>query len=190
MRVALVLAAALLLPTGGMAQEVIPQEAPRAPVPPPVLVVNQDAMFEQSAFGRAAKTRLEAASATLVSENRAIEAALEAEERSLTERRANLPPAEFRALAEAFNTKVEGIRKAQDSKSRSITRVRDEDRQQFFAAAAPVLEQILREQGAVVVLERRQVVRSLERIDITALAVRRMDEEIGTGTLSAEPPQP
>lgn len=192
MRGALVLIAALWLPSGAMAQATaIPETTPQAvPVRPPVLVVNQNALFEQSAFGRGAQERLEAASATLVSENREIEAALEAEELSLTERRANLPPTEFRALAEAFNVKVEGIRKAQDAKARSISRARDEDRQQIFAAARPVLADILREQGAVVVLDQSQVVLSLDRIDITALAIQRLDAQLGSGNLSAEPSPP
>lgn len=191
MRHGLVLVAALWLPAVASAQQAAPVTPPPATVaPPPVLVVNQDALFEQSAFGRAAQARLEAASAALVAENREIEAALEAEERSLTERRATLPATEFRALAEAFNVKVEGIRKAQDAKSRSITRARDEDRQRFFTAAAPVLADLLRESGAVVILDQGQVVLSLDRIDVTAPAIKRLDAQIGTGDLSADPPPP
>jgi len=194
MRGALVLISVLLLSPEAVAQVVteagtMPQQVP---IVPTVLVLNQNALFEQSAFGRNAQGRLEAASETLVSENREIEAALEAEERTLTDRRANLPPTEFRALAEAFNVKVEGIRKAQDAKARSISRARDEDRQRFFAAARPVLADILREQRAVVLLDQSQVVLSLDRIDITSLAIQRLDAQIGSGDLSAQPspPQP
>lgn len=190
MRGGLVLIAALWLPLAVLAQVDPPVTPPPAHLPPPVLVVNQDALFEKSAFGRSAQTRLEAASSALVAENRVIEAALEAEERDLTERRAKLPTPEFRALAEAFNVKVEGIRKAQDAKSRSITRARDEDRQQFFKAAAPVLADLLRENGAVVILDQAQVLLSLDRIDITALAVTRLDATIGTGALSSQPQPP
>ena len=191
MRGALVLCAALWLPLVAAAQGNPPATQPAAaPLRPPVLVVNQDTLFEQSAFGRTAQARLEAASAALVAQNREIEAALEAEERDLTDRRATLPATEFRALAEAFNVKVEGIRKAQDAKSRSITRTRDEDRQRFFSEAAPVLADLLRERGAVVILDQAQVLLSLDRIDITTEAVTRLDAQIGTGDLSSEPPPP
>jgi Skp family chaperone for outer membrane proteins len=196
MRLAPALVAALMMPVGTWAQDAATDpEAPGpavtvAPALPPVLVVNQDALFEQSAYGRAAQSRLEAASAALVAENREIEAALEAEERSLTDRRATLPPDEFRSLAEAFNVKVEGIRKAQDTKSRSITRARDEDRQRFFQAAVPVLADILRESGGLVILDQSQVVLSLDRIDVTDEAIRRLDVQIGTGILSSDPDQP
>jgi Skp family chaperone for outer membrane proteins len=184
MRLGLALLAMVWLPLAVVAQE------PVQPAPPPVLVVNQTVLFEQSAFGRSAQMRLEAASRALAAENREIEAALETEERTLTEQRATLPSSEFRALAEAFNLKVEGIRKAQDSKSRSITLARDEDRKRFFAAAMPVLDGILRERGAVVMLEWSQVVLSLDPIDITAEAIRRLDAEIGTGDLSPASSQP
>ena len=182
-----VLIGALWLPLAAMAQDAA---GPVGPAPPSILVINQDALFEQSAFGRNAQARLEAASKALVAENREIEAALEAEERDLTERRGTLPSDTFRAESEAFNVKVEGIRKAQDAKSRAITRGRDEDRQKFLQAAAPILAQLLREHGAVVVLDQSQVVLSLDRIDITAEAVQRLDAEIGTGDLSGSAPAP
>jgi Skp family chaperone for outer membrane proteins len=168
-----------------LAAPVPAQEQPlRAPT---VLVLNQDQLFDQSAFGRAAKARLEDASSALAAENREIEAALEAEERDLTTRRATLPPEEFRALAEAFNEKVEGIRRAQDAKVRSLARARDEDRKRFFVAAGPVLTDLLRESGAVMILDQASVILNLDSIDVTATAVARMDAQIGTGVLSGNP---
>lgn len=154
----------------------------------PVLVLRQNDLFEKSAFGVASTARIEAAQDALLAENREIESALEIEERDLTERRANLPPAEFQALSEAFNVKVEGIRAAQDAKSREIVRMRDEDRRRFAQAAGPVLAQMMREAGAQVILDEQVVVLNLERIDITARAIARIDAEIGDG--SALPPEP
>ena len=62
--------------------------------------------------------------------------------------------------------------------------------QRFFSAAAPVLADLLRERGAVVILDQSQVLLSLDRIDITTEAVTRLDAQIGTGDLSSEPPPP
>ena len=129
------------------------QEAPGARWP--VLVLRQDDLFEKSAFGLASTRRIDAANAALLAENRKIEAALEAEERDLTTRRASLPPSEFHTLSEAFNAKVEGIRAAQETKSRTIARTRDEDRQRFLKAAVPVLAAIMQEEGAQVILDEK-----------------------------------
>lgn len=174
------------------------QDPPRLPVDPgtqlpvqsPVLILRQDELFERSAFGRASVVRIEEANRALLAENRQIEAALEAEERDLTQRRSSLPAAEFRALAEAFDTKVEGIRAAQEAKGRAIARSRDEDRQKFFSAVVPILAEIMREAGAAVILDDAAVILSFDRVDITALAVARIDAAIGAGESLAPAPAP
>ncbi len=171
-----------------------PQDAPAAAEGPvaralqsPVLVLRRDALFDSSAFGKAARERFEAASQELLKENRTLEAALEAEERDLTAKRATLPADEFRVLAEAFDTKVEGIRSARDARSRDLTRGLEEDRQRFLKAAIPILAQIMAEHGATVILDQQVVVVSLDAIDITADAVRRIDAAIGKGEGESAP---
>ena len=94
----------------------------------PVVTLDQDRLFAESRFGRAVVARNEADETALATEFRRIEAALEAEERGLTDRRAALPPAEFRKLADEFDARVEQVRKAQDAKSRALVRRREEDR--------------------------------------------------------------
>ncbi|MBL4919149.1 OmpH family outer membrane protein [Szabonella alba] len=148
---------------------------PENATPGGVVTINQQALFENSAFGRASLQRLEERSSALRAENRQIEEALEAEERSLTQRRPQLPPEEFRALADAFDDKVEGIRNAQDAKGREVSRMREADQQAFFESVVPVLAELLREKGAVALLDNSAVVLSLDSIDITAEAIARID---------------
>jgi Skp family chaperone for outer membrane proteins len=148
----------------------------------PVLVIRQDRLFEATQFGRAAEARLEAASAALIAENARIEAELEAEERALTDRRAVLPPAEFRPLAEAFDARVERIRTEQDAKLRELNRSQEADRKRFLEAVLPVLADLMREKGALVILDQQTVFLSLDSIDITDEAVARIDAAIGDGT--------
>jgi len=148
------------------------------PVQSVILTVKQQELFENSAFGTASLARLEALSRSLQAENRQIEAALEAEERSLTDTRATLPAPEFRALAATFDQKVEGIRAAQEAKARDVTRQRDIDRQSFFEAAGPVLASLVRQKGAVVLLDQSAVVLSLDAIDITDEAIAVIDSRL------------
>lgn len=151
-----------------------PAEAP-VTLPPPVLTLDQDRLFEESAWGRDALTRAEEATAALAAENRRIEQALEKEERDLTERRANMTAADFAVLATEFDAKVEEIRAAQDAKSRAISRRLDEDRTRFFQAVTPVLGQLLAETGAAAILADGAVVMSLTSLDITETAISRVD---------------
>ena len=159
--------------------------------PSALLVVDQDRLYGDSQFGAASQRLREADEQALEEENRRIEAALEAEERGLTDQRATLPVAEFRALAAAFDARVEDIRSAQDGKARNITRRRDDDRKQFFATAVPVLADLMGDLGAVALIDTSVVLLSLDRINITDAAIARIDAMLGEGNGTVVPaPQP
>ncbi len=127
----------------------------------------------------------------LQAENRKLEADLEAEEKALTERRATLPPEEFRLLADAFDAKVKGIRAARDAKANDLTAQREAARKTFIETAVPVLAAILRERGAAAIIDRSAVVLSFDRIDITDLAIARVDAQLAPEGASVAPrPRP
>lgn len=165
------------------AQEAAPQSA--------VLTVDPERLFVESRFGKAAFARLEAAQEALLEENKTFDSALEAEEKALTDRRAALPADEFRALADAFNVKAEEIRAARLAKSRSLTTLRDEDRQKFLSAIVPILGEMMGELGALVILDKKTVFLSFERIDITDRAIARIDSALDETLLpKVAPPAP
>jgi Skp family chaperone for outer membrane proteins len=156
-------------------------------------VVQQDQLFARTLYGKAVQARIEAARQSLLSENQRIEAGLEAEERALTQRRPTMTPAEFRKLADAFDAKVEGIRSAQEAKGRAVARQAEEDRQRFFQTAYPVLARLMAEIGAVALMDKSDIIISLEAIDVTDRAVARIDSTLGDGSASeapAEAPEP
>lgn len=140
-----------------------------------VLTLDQDRLFTGSRFGAKSIEALEVQARALQAENRRIESDLEIEEKALTERRAGLTPEAFRAEAEAFDTKVKGIRAAQETKARDLAAQRDTARQRFLQAQAPVLAQIMQERGAVAILDRSAIVLSFDRADVTDLAIARVD---------------
>jgi Skp family chaperone for outer membrane proteins len=143
--------------------------------PPEVLTLDQERLFRESAWGRAAIARAEAEGAALTIENRRIEEALQTEEQALTERRATMSASDFALLATEFDTRVEGIRAAQDAKSRAIVGVLEREQQQFFAATRPVMEAMLRDIGASAIFASGAVLYAAVPIDITQTAIQRMD---------------
>ena len=185
------LAAALALmgavPHAG-AQEQAEATLPRAPV----LTLDRNRLFSDSAFGKAAESRFQADSQALIAENLRLEQALEEEERQLTDQRATLDAETFQKLAAEFDTKTEAIRAAQDAKSRSLTAQREEDRQRFLQAAVPVLGELMRDAGAVAIFDKDMVILSLRGVDITEEAVARIDAALGDGSAlpQAEGTQP
>lgn len=145
----------------------------------PLLTVDQERLFAESAFGKSAQKALEDESRALATENRRIENELVDEERSLTELRRTLPADDFRKRAQAFDQKVVRIRQEQDAKSRDLGRRTDEDRKRLAKAVGPILLQLVGERGAVAVLDIRAVLVASSQIDITDEAIARLDAILG-----------
>lgn len=148
----------------------------------PILTIEAERLFVDSDFGQRVAAEREAESAVLSAENRRIEAELTEEERDLTQRRADMEPDAFRALADAFDAKVQEFRRTQDAKARALNQRSEADRVAFLQAAAPILEQLMRDAEAAVILERGSVFLSLNATDITDLAIVRINETIGDGS--------
>ncbi len=170
------------------------QEPPAAPVAAPratpLLVIDPERLFRDSAFGRASAARVAAAQEALVAENRALEAQLQNEERDLTVRRSTLPAAEFRTLAAAFDQRAEGVRAAQAAKDRAILDQRQADQQRFLQAVAPALAQVMVEMGAVAILDKQVVFLSFDAIDVTDRAIAQVDAALGDGGTPPAATQP
>ena len=187
----LLLAAVWLAAGPGLAQS---EPAPLQAATPmlqssPVLTLDQERLFLASAYGARVMREIEAASRALAAENREIEAQLEAEEKDLTNRRATLTAAGFRPLADAFDAKVVEIRRVQDEKLATLNGRRDLERQVFYLAVAPVLGDLVREAGAVAILDARAVFLSADRIDITDEAIARIDQLLGAGPIAPVAPE-
>ncbi|PZX19909.1 periplasmic chaperone for outer membrane proteins Skp [Palleronia aestuarii] len=156
--------------------------AGQTPDPSPVVVVDQDRLFDDSLFGKRILVEIDRRSEELAAENRRIETELIAQERALTDQRDALPPEVFRERAEAFDSRVTTHREEQDAKARALGRRRDEARQEFYGQITGVLTEIIAERGARVLLDRRAVLAATEAVDITDTAIERIDAAIGDGS--------
>lgn len=181
--VAALATAAMLAAAPCVAQSIPPSlgEAVTAAPDSLVLTIDQDRLFRDSAYGRRVDRDLEQLSGDLAAQNRRIEAELTEEERRLTELRPTLSPREFTERADAFDARVEEIRQTQDAKAREIARRREIARTDFLRNVLPVLSAIMRERGAVAILNAQAIFLSFDTIDITASAIERVDQRIGEG---------
>jgi Skp family chaperone for outer membrane proteins len=149
----------------------------------PILTLDQNRLYSDSRYGRQTQADIDAEAKALAAENRNLEAALEAEETALAERRSSLPAAEFQTLAQAFDAKVRDIRRARDTKARDLSMRQDQSQRMFLEKVVPVLNQIRTEMGAELILDRASVIWSSPNIDITDLAIQRIDQTLlDTGT--------
>lgn len=151
-----------------------------------ILTISTEVLFANSAFGRRIIDEIEAEGAVLAAENERIVSELSREERELTERRKTMEPDAFRALAQAFDQKVQTNRETQKAKLDALAERGEQARSAFVELVRPVLAGLMRETGATVILERSSVFLSLDSADITAIAISRIDAAIGDGS-SLEP---
>ncbi|WP_231582072.1 OmpH family outer membrane protein [Puniceibacterium sp. IMCC21224] len=165
-----------------VAQEALSRGVVEGRVQSPILTIEPDRLFAESAFGKRIDRELAAERAVITAENDRIAAALVAEEQSLTDRRDRLEPTRFRELADAFDEKVQRLRGEQDERARSLGTKLEEARREFLSTAQPVIEAIMRETGAALIVERRLVFISADVIDVTDDAIARIDSAIGDGS--------
>lgn len=164
----------LILGLGPLAQAQVVQS--------PILTIDSERLYRDSEFGQRVLGEIEVRTRALRAENQALEAELEAEEKALTEQRASLTPEEFRALADAFDARVQAIRRDREARNQENLALLDENEARFLRAALPVLESIMRDVGAAVVLEVRSVFVSANAIDITDRAIEEINATLGDGT--------
>lgn len=162
-------------------QDQLPIATPTPGASTPIVVLNQERLLSQSLYGQRIQREVEAAGAALAAENRRIEAQLTEEELRLTEQRATMSAEDFRPLAGEFDIRVEGIRAAQEAKSRALQSQAEAAQAEFFERAFPLLIQVLRAREAAVLMDSRAVLLSVEGADITEAAIALIDAEIGEG---------
>ncbi|WP_323764675.1 OmpH family outer membrane protein [Marinovum sp.] len=161
------------------------QEAPRSPV----LVVDFDEVFRLSERGQEILQELDSRSRELADEIARIDIEMAAEEKELTERRAGLSAIEFRKLADAFDAKVQAMRAAQDARAEALSRDQASARFEFRQTAFPILGQLMLDAGAVLVVEKRNVLVFNDAIDVSEITARRLDAAYA-GRQPAEEAQP
>ena len=157
-------------------------------------MLDQERLYRNSRLGRAIEARLAANTSVLLAENKRIEAALEREERDLTEQRGKVSAAAFAPLADAFDQKAESIRKTQRDKSRLLSRRYEAERKRFQDVVRPILAEVLQSAGAVAIIDSRALILSFETLDMTDEAITLLDERLGDGVdlppLPDPPPEP
>lgn len=155
-----------------------------------ILVIDPGVLFEQSLLGQAITAEIQAQREAIIARNRDIEAELEAEEQALTDLRDTTPPDEFRALADAFDEKVQDLRRESEARVRQLERNTERAPLEFLQRVEPLLIELMRDAGGLVVLDRRNVLLQADVIDITGPAIARINAQFGDDGGIAPPAAP
>lgn len=158
-----------------------------APVPLLVRVLDEDALFGSSLFGQRVLREIDTASRALEQENAELLEQLTRQEADLTAARPTMTPVEFRAAADAFDVQAESIRRNQAEKRARLSSYQDFEQRRFFQLAAPILQQVLLQSGAQVVIDARALILGVDGMDLTRDAITAVDAAIGDGGPSPMP---
>jgi Skp family chaperone for outer membrane proteins len=149
----------------------------RAQEPPPFLIINQEQILTGSQAGRELLAEEERQRDALRAEARALDAAFEEEEQRLTEQRAELDPAEFRELSDAFDARVVQARRDQDARSTALAQEFDQRRRAFYARVAPILVSLMDRYRAKAILDENSVLLADQSLNITAAVIAEIDAQ-------------
>lgn len=154
---------------------------PSAAVPAPkILVIDRNAILRASKVGQDIVRQVNNYTKSAESQFRAEGDALQKEGRALQQQVAILAPdvkakkiRDFQNKQAAFQRKVEG---RQGLIQGGVFKAR----QQVEAALGPILKGIMMERGANLLLDRSSIVLGTVNIDVTAVAVQRLDQKMPT----------
>jgi Skp family chaperone for outer membrane proteins len=149
---------------------------------PQVLIIDSERLYFETLYGRRLIADLAALAAEVQAENDRIVASLTEEERSLTQRRPEMTPEAFRAAADAFDEKVQEVRRTRDAKESDLLSENADARAVFQEQVQGIVANVMLERGAWMVLDERNVLLSIRAANITDDVIVRIDAVLGDGT--------
>ncbi len=160
----------------------VPLAAQQGPVNPQILIIDSERLYFETLYGRRLARDLAEQAAAVQAENDRIVETLTEEERSLTLRRPDMTPEEFRAEADAFDEMVQEVRRARDAKNTELQAASTAARAEFEERVQSVIIDVMLERGALMVMDQRNVILSVRAANITDDLIVRIDAALGDGT--------
>ena len=149
-----------------------------------VLVIDMNRVRFESRAG----TEIREASAALRQEIRGLiqvrERSIREEERKLAAERDDLSADDFRERVQAFEQQVFDQRKFAEDESRRLQSLIARAQAQLTRATQRVLADVMRESGAELMLDKSQIVLTIEKLEVTAEVIKRLDQRLPAGSFA------
>ncbi|MEM9349765.1 MAG: OmpH family outer membrane protein [Pseudomonadota bacterium] len=155
-----------------------------------ILTIDLSRLFPETRLGQAILADMQEEFRRFEIENQRVAAAFRVEELALTEQRDTLPREEFAALATDFDTRVQATRAERDAIEAELNARSASLEAEFLQRVNPVLNQLIAEAGAGILIERNSVLWSIDAIDVTDAAIARINQATRFATDSEESEQP
>jgi len=150
-----------------------------APLPAPrIIVVDRQAILRASKVGQDIVRQVNAMTQSAETEFRGENESLQKESATLQQQVAILAPDVRAQKIRAFQNKEAAFKQKVESRQSLIQGGVMRARQQVEAALGPILQGIMQERGANLLLDRSAVVLGMVDVDVTQLTIQRLDQKL------------
>jgi Skp family chaperone for outer membrane proteins len=163
------------------ARPAAPAAAPAAGPPAPrIIVIDRNAILRASAAGKSMMNQAQNLSRQADTEFKTQAETLQKEAAALQQQLAILAPDVRATKQKEFTTKQEAFQKRVTDRQAQIQGGFAAAGQKLDQALGPILQAIMRERGANMMLDRSAVILSSIDVDVTAIAIERLDKALPT----------
>jgi outer membrane protein len=177
-------AQAATAPAAPAARPAAPAAAPAGPPIPRIVVIDRNAILQASAAGRAMMTSAQNLSKSADTEFKGQADALQKELATVQQQLAILAPDVRAQKQKEFTTKQEAFQKRVTDRQAQIQSGFAAAGQKLDQALGPILQNIMRERGANMMLDRSAVILSAIDVDVTQTAIERLNKALPTLSVS------
>lgn len=187
MRALIIGAVFCLVALSSRAQEEVAPPSDLSGLRSQILTIDSSRLFPETLLGQSIIAALNEERRVFAAEGQALADALRVEELELTDKRATLSREEFSRLAEDFDARVNATRAERDAAEAALNARADAQERAFLGRVRPILGQLMAEAGAAVMIEAETVFLRNEVIDITEIAISRINQATVLDPVGAPP---
>jgi outer membrane protein len=144
-------------------------------VPMVVGVMDTQVILKQSKAGKSLDKLLKDKQSAIQGSIREKEKALQSERQQLEQQRAALSQNDFQAKENQLRGKMQALRDESEKQRKDFLAARDRGFQQIISQVDKVVQEIARERGLTLILNKSMIIMSAEAWDITPEVVKRLD---------------
>lgn len=151
-----------------------------AAAPAVILIVNTQQIFAQSKVGVSIRTQLQDQAKKLQAEDKKGQAAVQAEAKALSDQRSLLSPEDFKKKVQALEEKENDRQSKMRAKGEALQLGVNKARQEVEAAIRPIFADVMKKNGATLLLDQSVVLAGGVDLDITDDVLKQLDEKLKT----------
>lgn len=178
----------VLVAIGGLTVDLAAQDKEAAKAT--VLVVSRERVLRETEAGQALRAAERDRRVEFEASVDAVKALLEAEEAELAQQRGSLSRAEFDRRAKDFDRRVRNARRLSQRQAAELQRTFRLAREALVAELAPILIEILRLEGASLVLDTEQILIAAPSVDMTDKVIELFNDRVPLPVFTLPPLDP